>query len=165
MVLVLTLNFPWEMAQMPLYATRMTIGRCLAATGVDVTGIAFAFAAGVARDRRWALWTTLVLLLVDTAAVIERLALSAGRWSYAAAMPALGGVGLAPLAQLPLIAGASSWLAGRTWVARGTERRGAPRRSALQSGERRARVPAGPQSARSSPATTRVERLEERLDG
>ncbi len=115
-VLAFALNFAWEMAQMPLYATRVTTERCLTAAGGDVavTAIALALAAAVARGRRWLLWAALILLLVGAAAAIERLALSAGRWSYAA-MPTLVGIGLAPLAQLPLIAVASNWLAGRPW--------------------------------------------------
>jgi hypothetical protein len=120
----LVLNFAWEMAQMPLYATRMTTERCLVAAGGDVvlTVAALALAGVLARRRRSVFWAVLVLLLAAVPVSIEVLALSAGRWSYAVAMPTLEGVGLAPLVQLPLIGVVSAWLAGRARVSKAAAR-------------------------------------------
>lgn len=109
------LNFVWEMAQMPLYATRMTIRTCLWAAGGDIalTLTALAFASVLARGRRLVFSATFALLLIAAAASVEGLALPAGRWSYAAGMPTVAGVGLVPLIQLLMAGAGSLWLAGR----------------------------------------------------
>ncbi|UTI63997.1 hypothetical protein NBH00_21980 [Paraconexibacter antarcticus] len=93
------------MAQMPLYATAMSIRRCLQAAGGDLALTLLAFAAARVLVRRRALrWTSFALLLMLAAILVERQALSGGRWSYAASMPTLAGMGIVPLVQLPLIA-------------------------------------------------------------
>jgi hypothetical protein len=105
----------WEVAQMPLYAISHPLLGCLRAavtdTGLTVAALVIARRAG-ARDSR-AFWLTLIGLLLLAAAVIEAAALASGRWAYSPAMPTLGGVGLVPLMQLPLLAGLAVLLAGR----------------------------------------------------
>jgi hypothetical protein len=54
----------------------------------------------------------LVVLLVATAVTIEIAALGTGRWAYTRAMPRLAGVGLSPLAQLP-VTGALAMMVAR----------------------------------------------------
>lgn len=118
LVLDLAANFAWEMAQMPLYATRMSVGRCMAAAGGDLVLTLAALALGgiLARGRRPMFWALTVVLLTSAAVLIEALALSVGRWAYAVTMPTLLGIGLPPLLQLPLIGLASVWLATRVSV-------------------------------------------------
>ncbi len=57
------------------------------------------------------------------AVAVEREALAMGRWSYAEAMPTLGGIGLTPLVQLPLLGALGVLIARRTATAARTDRR------------------------------------------
>lgn len=55
----------------------------------------------------------LVAGLAGAALGIERNALARGRWAYRPAMPTVGGVGLVPLVQLPLLGLTAARLARR----------------------------------------------------
>jgi len=118
-VVAFALNFGWEMAQMPLYATRMSTLRCLGAAGGDAGLTAAAFLVAVAATRLWSIRASWIVVAASAlaAVLIERRGLSSGRWAYASAMPTVAGVGVAPLMQLPLLAVVSRWLGRRILTA------------------------------------------------
>jgi hypothetical protein len=120
-LLVLALNFAWEMKQSKRFASmeEMTLWRgtllCFRAALGDlvITAIAFAVAAIVAKGatrpmlRRVVIGTvTFVVVGLAIAIAYEVFALSTGRWRYDQTMPTLFGIGVLPLLQwllLPLI--------------------------------------------------------------
>jgi hypothetical protein len=120
-LLVLALNFAWEMSQAPWFASmrglpfwQATLLCTRAALGdLLIAAIAFAIAAAVAKSLAWpvnrraALATVVFILtgLVITAAY-EGFALRSGKWRYESRMPTLFGLGLLPLLQwclLPIV--------------------------------------------------------------
>src|SRR5712691_292703 len=113
-LLVLALNFAWEMMQAKWFASmdglppiRATLLCFRAALGdLVVAAIGFAIAALVARavtwpTRRRVLVPAIVFVAVGLAISIgfEVFALSAARWSYDDTMPTVFGIGLLPLLQ------------------------------------------------------------------
>lgn len=128
-----TLNWLWEMAQMPAYGElarlpwRTTAVVCTTATLGDVLitlalyGVGALAAADLrwGMERRWNVYATLALLGAGTAAAIEWRALATGRWSYADGMPIAPvlGVGVLPLLQLPLLVPGACFLAA-SWTMR-----------------------------------------------
>ena len=120
-LLVLTLNFAWEMMQAKWFASmqgvallRATLLCFRAALGDFVIGaVAFAAAALVARTITWPAERRVfvpAVMFVGVGLVIaiayEVLALSTARWTYDETMPTLLGIGVLPLLQwllLPLI--------------------------------------------------------------
>lgn len=97
------LNALWEVAQLPLYRDAHGIPACLGAATGDAAIIlaCLALATSAATDR--VSWPLLTTLLATVAIGIELGALAAGGWAYSSAMPTLAGIGLAPLAQLPIL--------------------------------------------------------------
>ncbi len=117
-LLVLALNFAWEMSQAPWFASmrglpfwRATLLCARAALGdVVIAAIAFAFAAAVAKSLAWpvnrrAALATVVFILTGLAisAAYEGIALRSGKWRYESRMPTLFGLGLLPLLQWCLL--------------------------------------------------------------
>lgn len=113
-VITLLLHYGWEMGQARFFTNfrwKSTVEHawpCFKASLGDlgIAAASYALAALVFRRFAWPirqdwLWPTTLWVasgLVITI-VIERGALSIGRWSYAPAMPTIGGIGLAPLLQ------------------------------------------------------------------
>ena len=107
------LHFVWEMAQGGLFETMTRLpfwsatAWCARAAAWDVviSFASYAAASVVSRDIMWPgnlRAVPLAIYLVTGMAItiaIERWALAAGRWKYAPEMPAIGGIGLAPLLQ------------------------------------------------------------------
>ena len=120
-------NFIWEMVQVPFYLGhasgsyfRMVEG-CAQATLGDV-GIALAAYAVVAlaRGRRWLASpragsiVAFIALGMAVTAIIERVSVDVfARWSYAAFMPTIAGVGVVPLLQWLTLPPLVLWLARR----------------------------------------------------
>ncbi len=124
----LALFFGWEMAQAPLFASMRALSwsealeRCfLASIGdVGIMLVAALLVAALLRRLDWMraarAWPAIAFIAIASAmsALVERHALSAGRWTYGENMPIVPvlGVGLAPAIQwivIPML-----WL----WVAR-----------------------------------------------
>lgn len=116
-------NFLWEYVQCPPFFAGMDgsshLRMCLQATVGDVGILLVAFwaTALVRRDRGWIgdprVWefATFVALGVVVAVVYELAATRMlGRWSYSEAMPALYGVGVAPIAQWLVIPPIVAWV-------------------------------------------------------
>lgn len=116
-LLAVAVNFPWEMAQAYLYAPMgdgvTATMRCFGASIVDgaiVLGIAVAGTA-VFRRADWfrRLNTSRVLFTVaggaSAAVLIERFALTTGRWGYGPVMPLIPttDVGIVPVAQMMIL--------------------------------------------------------------
>lgn len=129
-----SLNWVWEMMQMPAYAEmagqswRDTLQTCTVATFGDVA-ITFAvyavgsLAAGEVRwgtTGRWNVYLTAALLGGVCAVAYEWKALGSGRWSYTERMPIVPivEVGLWPLLQLvlliPAALGIAAWWSNRS---------------------------------------------------
>ena len=120
-LLVLALNFAWEMKQANWFASmrglppmRATLLCARASLGdLLITAVAFAMAALVARAVTWPAKRHVVIpamVFVGVALAIaigyEAFALSTARWTYDASMPTLFGIGVLPLLQwllLPVI--------------------------------------------------------------
>lgn len=118
----LALNAVWELAQRPLYDDPGSVLHCLRAALTDAAWTLGAGGVALLAVRTWgrhAFVPALVVLLALAAVGIEAWALATERWSYAAAMPTLVGLGVAPLLQLPLL-GALATLATRWVPARAT---------------------------------------------
>ena len=112
------LNLFWEFAQMPLYREgslpfSVHAPMCFLATVWDAgytTIVYFVFSAFL-RDARWLVnfsWqriSSVVLIGLVTASVVEWRALRADKWAYAASMPIIPflEVGLTPFFQLALL--------------------------------------------------------------
>lgn len=121
------IHFAWEMGHAKWFATMnelpfwtATAWCALAALwDVVISAGAYLAAALAARNLRWIrrpsllpITVYLVLGLAVTVAV-ERWALAAGRWRYAATMPTIAGIGLSPLLQwifVPLLIAAAARL-------------------------------------------------------
>lgn len=113
------LHFAWEMAHASLFVPmdrlplRAATAWCARAAAWDVVISAAAyFAAALAahrllwvRRRAWPLAIYFGVGLVVTI-IIERWALSVGRWQYLTAMPTIAGIGLSPLMQWIVVPGA-----------------------------------------------------------
>jgi len=113
------LNEIWEMAQMSAYVETAgqswtsTLGLCTRAAVGDVGIILGIYAAGslAAGDLDWGLrarwngYATAAVLGLAYAALVERAALAAGRWSYTERMPVVSvlGAGVWPLLQMTLL--------------------------------------------------------------
>ncbi len=105
-------NYPWELAQMPLYEGSSYDGRtflyCFLASLGDGLLVLLIFAAGwiVFRRREWFVqqgargYLLMLAAGLIIAVGIERVAVGTGQWLYAEQMPRLFGVGLAPIAQM-----------------------------------------------------------------
>jgi hypothetical protein len=121
LLLILALNFAWEMLQADWFASmhglpllRATL-LCLRASLGDlvITAVAFAIAALVRRSPTWPAERGIIVpaaifltVAIAIAVVCEAFALSASRWQYDASMPTLFGIGLLPLLQwlvLPIV--------------------------------------------------------------
>ena len=118
-ILALALNWFWEMSQMPAFdqtmrqSWRATALTCsLAGLGdAAITLMIYAVIAFATRRRRWVVegkWQPYLAAALSGAAaaiVIEKVALTAGFWSYSSRMPVVPvfGVGLLPLLQLTLL--------------------------------------------------------------
>ena len=119
------LNWVWENVQMAFYASYENAARefliCSAAAVGDalLTLVAYGaltalFTAFGLKGRRGIDYPGLAFCGALIAVVIERIALAAGFWSYADAMPIVPylDVGLLPLIQLVLLMPAALWLTG-----------------------------------------------------
>ncbi len=117
-LLVLALNFAWEMSQAPWFASMRGLPfwpatwRCARAALGDVmiAAIAFAIAAAVGKRLAWpvnrpAALATVVFILTGLAisAAYEGFALRSGWWRYEGGMPTLFGLGVLPLLQWCLL--------------------------------------------------------------
>ena len=117
-VLVLALNFGWEMLQGKWFASMQNLPfwkaalTCARATLGDllITAIAFSIAALIGKGMMWpsaprVVIAAAVFVLVGIAitAGFEVFAISMGRWQYDAKMPTLFGVGALPLLQWILL--------------------------------------------------------------
>ncbi len=127
------LNEIWEMAQMSAYVETAdrswtdTLGLCTSAAIGDVGIILAIYAAGAlaAADPgwglrvRWNVYATAALLGLIYGALVERMALATGRWSYTERMPvvAMIGAGLWPLLQMTLLPPLTIWI-GQWWAGR-----------------------------------------------
>ena len=124
-LLVLALNFAWEMLQAKWFASmqglppqRATLLCFRAAVGdLAIAAVAFTIAAFVARTVTWPAERRLVapavvFVVVGLAITIgyEVFALSTARWSYDETMPTLFGIGILPLLQWLLLPIAEVWL-------------------------------------------------------
>lgn len=109
------LNAAWEVGHWPLYECAWSPLVIVQAAAVDAAiTVGTAEAAARARGRPEAgFWPVLVTGLGGAALAIEVWALRRGRRMYARKMPRLAGVGLTPLAQLPLLGVVAVKLAGR----------------------------------------------------
>lgn len=109
------LNAAWELGQWPLYSCAWSPLVLAQAAGVDsvVTMGAAEAAEIVSRRHGRGFLPTLVTGLALTAWAIELQALRRGRRFYAPAMPTVGGVGLVPLLQLPLLGAVAVAIADR----------------------------------------------------
>jgi hypothetical protein len=124
------LNFVWEVAQSPLYASMAPfparVWHCFVASLGDGLLIVLVWIAGWPVFRRpdwfrrphteeYLLMTTTAIVL---AVIVESAALRSGRWGYEVEMPRLGNLGLLPLTQMVLLTPLTFALAARTrWVA------------------------------------------------
>ena len=116
-------HFLWEMAQSTLFVSMEGLpfwtatAWCARAAGWDVviSGAAYVSAALMARNAAWvrrrnalpyAVYFAFGLLVTI---LIERWAIGSGRWSYAAGMPTIGGIGATPLAQWIIVPTAIAW--------------------------------------------------------
>jgi hypothetical protein len=131
-------NEIWEMAQMSAYVETAghswpsTLGLCTWAAVGDVGIILGIYAAGALASGdlgwglrgRWNIYAAAAVLGLAYAALVERAALAAGRWSYTGRMPVVPvlGAGLWPLLQMtllpPLTLVFARWWAGRTFTTR-----------------------------------------------
>jgi len=104
-------NYPWELAQMPLYGASYdgrTFLYCFLASLGDGLLVLLIFAAGwiVFRRREWFVrhgargYLLMLAAGLIIAVGIERVAVGTGQWLYAEQMPRVLGVGLAPIAQM-----------------------------------------------------------------
>ncbi len=105
-------NYPWELAQMPLYEGAGYEGQtflyCFLASLGDGLLVLLIFAAGwiAFRRREWFVgqgargYLLMLAAGLIIAVAIERVATGTGQWQYAEGMPRVVGVGLAPIAQM-----------------------------------------------------------------
>ena len=121
-------NYPWEMAQMPLYVAMdfsdpMSWLICFQASLGDGFIVLFIWGTGylIFRDLHWfrrKSMITLAFLLISGAIIavgFEIHAIQTGRWAYSGLMPIVPGieVGLSPLVQLIILPGLAMILARR----------------------------------------------------
>ena len=126
-VAAVVLNYPWEMAQSFLFAPMGSIlqasWRCFVASLGDGLMTLCIFTAGwlVYRRPTWFKSPSVgtVAFIIAVAAligiVVEWWGLRTGRWQYQPSMPRVPGlgVGLVPLAQMPVLASLTFWLTDR----------------------------------------------------
>ena len=130
-VVAVLFNFPWEVAQMPLYVTEGSLLEFMQHGIVPSLGdgliVLLIFGIGWLLRRRpdWsdrpgiAGYTLMLLTGFALAVLIEWAALSVGRWSYSARMPQMPGlgVGASPILQMlvlpPLIFRVTAWYLNR----------------------------------------------------
>lgn len=117
MLFAYALHFAWEMAHGSLFSPMhgmpfwQATAWCARAAGWDVaiTAAAYLTAALASRRLDWirisARWPYAIYFAagLSVTIVIERWAVSAGRWTYRDAMPAIAGIGLTPLLQWVII--------------------------------------------------------------
>ncbi len=127
------LNFVWEMLQMPLYGGYLEepywegTKRCVQATGGDVAILLAAYALVAAVSGRFWLkradhLAVVAFVACGVAATIAFEVVNVhllGRWSYAASMPTIAGIGVAPLLQWVLLPPLVLWIAHRHLVRAG----------------------------------------------
>ena len=131
-VIAFVLHYAWEHLQCPLFVhrgddTAMGIAMVLATLG-DVVLTWIVQVSVAAFSRRWiwprgadrASWALVFLMAVVIAVIIERYALTTGRWSYAATNPQIPGLGVSwlPVAQLIILLPVSFLLADRCLASR-----------------------------------------------
>lgn len=126
-LVALSVNFVWEMLQSPLFAPMggwlAATARCAAASVGDGVIVVTIAAVGGVLFRRWDWFARpgvigrlfMATCGIAVAIVIERRALSSGRWMYADAMPLVPAlnVGVVPVLQMvvvpPLACGIAAW--------------------------------------------------------
>lgn len=115
------LNAAWEVAHWPLYECAWTPSVIARAAAVDAAmTVGVAEVASLVRSKSEAgFWPAFVTALGSAALAIELWALGRGHRLYGRKMPRLGGVGLSPLAQLPVLGVAAVKLAGSPHGRRG----------------------------------------------
>ena len=108
-------NFPWELAQSPLYVAMpplpTRLWHCFVASLGDGVLLLLMWVAGwaVFRQKVWfrppcaVRYMAMVVGGVVLGVIVEAAALEAGRWSYAPQMPRVGYLGVAPLLQMVLL--------------------------------------------------------------
>ena len=108
-------NFPWELAQSPLYFAMppfpTRLWHCFVASLGDGVLLLLMWATGwaVFRQKVWftppcaARYMVIVVAGVVLGVIVEAAALAAGRWSYAPLMPRVWNLGVAPLLQMVLL--------------------------------------------------------------
>ncbi|MEO6212672.1 MAG: hypothetical protein ABIP65_03495 [Vicinamibacterales bacterium] len=108
-------NFPWELAQSPLYVAMPPLPArlwcCFVASLGDGVLLLLLWVAGwaVFRQKVWfgspsaVRYVAMVVAGVGLGVVVEVAALEAGRWSYGPQMPRIGSVGVTPLLQMVLL--------------------------------------------------------------
>lgn len=106
-IVALLLNAVWELVQMPLYMVDVSGWECwvlcLKASIWDaliITGVYYLIDTPHTSHR----YLLAAVLCILVAIFIEQRALVEGRWAYSALMPTIGGIGITPLMQLPLLA-------------------------------------------------------------
>jgi hypothetical protein len=126
------LNFPWELAQMPLYVQRAPspwggpVPGCLMASLMDGIAIAIIYCIGAMQfhAHAWVCrpgvrgWFLTLGLGFAGAALVERAALTLGWWQYGPAMPIVPGLGagLSPLLQFLVLPPAALFFGTCRWL-------------------------------------------------
>ncbi len=110
--IALILNALWEIAQLPLYRDTYGVPACLLAAVGDAAIILLCTALARFGPPGRFFWPGLIGLLAAVAVGVELWALTEARWAYAPSMPTIGGVGLAPLVQLPILGSLAVLIAG-----------------------------------------------------
>ena len=121
-LIILGLNIIWEFAHAPLYISEMLINNyyftLIPAACYDlllISGI-FLIISLFHKSVEWIKkpekkdWLLIIILGFIVAAVIEKIALSVGKWSYKELMPTIFGIGFTPLIQLFTTAIISLWI-------------------------------------------------------
>lgn len=108
-------NFPWELAQAPLYVAMppfpARLWHCFVASLGDGVLLLLMWVSGWAlfRQKDWftspcaVRYIAMVVGGFVLGVIVEAAALEAGRWSYEPQMPRVGNVGVAPLLQMVLL--------------------------------------------------------------
>jgi len=116
--IALVLNALWEILQLPLYRDAHGISACLLAAAGDMAVILACTALARFGAPGRSSWPLFIGLLTAVAVGVELWALTGARWAYAPSMPTIGGIGLAPLVQLPILGSLAvvmvRWRGGRS---------------------------------------------------
>jgi hypothetical protein len=124
-------NFPWELAQSPLYVAMppfpTRLWHCIVASLGDGVLFLILWAAGwvVFREKAWfrplrvLRYLGLVVGGVVLGVIVEAAALEAGRWSYQPLMPRVWHLGVVPLLQMVILPSLTFVLVARAHWASG----------------------------------------------